>query len=316
MLGVLSPGGPSGRLSILIFHRVLRVPDPLLPDEPCAHRFDQICSWLQQWFNVLPLDIAVERLHAGDLPPRSLAITFDDGYTDNHDVAMPILRKRGLTATFFVATDFLDGGRMWNDTLVESVRRCRLPELDLSGTGLALKTLPLTSLSERLDAIAALIGTCRYLEPLQRKAMVESIAVAAGAILPDDLMMTSAKVMALHRAGMGIGGHTLSHPILARLPAHEALREMQNGKACLENLVQAPVTMFAYPNGRPGSDYTAEHADLAKEVGFKAAVSTAWGVADRSSHPFQLPRFTPWNRSRWAFGFRLAQNAMRPVLTA
>lgn len=64
-----SPGGDKGNLSILIFHRVLSVPDLLFPREPDVARFEQIAQWLKAWFNVLPLSEAVARLQRGDLPP-------------------------------------------------------------------------------------------------------------------------------------------------------------------------------------------------------------------------------------------------------
>ena len=67
------------------------------------------------------------------VPPKSILITFDDGYADNHDIALPILKRHGLTATFFIATGFLDGGRMWNDTVIEAVRRTKRTTLDLRG---------------------------------------------------------------------------------------------------------------------------------------------------------------------------------------
>ena len=70
-------------MSILVFHRVLALPDPLFPGEVDAVRFNRICSWLADWFQVLPLDQAVRHLRAGSLPARALAITFDDGYADN-----------------------------------------------------------------------------------------------------------------------------------------------------------------------------------------------------------------------------------------
>ena len=108
----MSPAGPNARLSILIFHRVLSARDPLVPEEIDAPRFDQICRWLKASFNVLPLDAAVASLKAGTLPQRAACITFDDGYADNFRVAMPILQQQGLTATFFIATGFLDGGRI------------------------------------------------------------------------------------------------------------------------------------------------------------------------------------------------------------
>ena len=131
LLWLMSPAGRRARLSVLIFHRVLPQIDPLFPEEVDAQRFEQICGWLRSWFNVLPLDEAVLRLTDGALPERALAITFDDGYADNHNVALPILQRHGLVATFFIATGFLDGGRMWNDSVIESVRRTAQQEFDL-----------------------------------------------------------------------------------------------------------------------------------------------------------------------------------------
>ena len=122
-MGLLSPAGPKARLSILIFHRVHQQRDPLFPGEVDATDFDNICAWARSMFNVLPLDEAVTRHASHSLPERALSITFDDGYADNHDVAMPILRKHGITATFFIASGFLNGGRMWNDTAIEAMRR-------------------------------------------------------------------------------------------------------------------------------------------------------------------------------------------------
>ena len=80
-----------GRLSILIFHRVLRERDPLLPTEPTGAEFDSLLAHLANRFSILPLAEAVERLYGGTLPRSAMAITFDDGYADNLSVAAPIL---------------------------------------------------------------------------------------------------------------------------------------------------------------------------------------------------------------------------------
>ena len=133
---LLSPAGPSARLSVLIFHRVLAQPDPLFPSEPDARRFDAILGWISQWFCVMPLNTAVAALRRGELPGRALSITFDDGYADNHSVALPLLQRHGMTATFFIASGFLDGGRMWNDSVIEAVRRTSLGTLNLRGLGM------------------------------------------------------------------------------------------------------------------------------------------------------------------------------------
>ena len=312
LLALRSPAGPRARLSTLIFHRVLPAPDPLFPDEICAARFDQICGWLRQWFNVLPLDQACRQLREGTLPARALAITFDDGYADNHDVALPILCRHGLNATFFIATGFLDGGRMWNDTLVETVRRARGSVLNLASLGLQdIHTLPLETLPQRRQAIGQLIQACRYLPIEERLQVTTRIANTAGVSLPNDLMMRSDQVQAMHRAGMGIGGHTVHHPILARTTPEQARREISEGKARLEALTQSTVTLFAYPNGKPGQDFDTSHPALVRELGFEAAVTTAWGAADGATDAYRLPRFTPWDRSRFTFGLRMARN-LRP----
>lgn len=309
LLRLLSPAGPRARLSVLIFHRVLPHPDPLFPGEIDAAQFDEICGWLKDWFNVLPLDEAVRRLRKADLPTRALAITFDDGYADNHGVAMPILLKHGLPSTFFIATGFLDGGRMWNDTVIESVRRTPLQTLDLrSVCGMDLGVFALGSVAGKRAAIDRVIGSIKYMEPSERQTVVDTIALRAEASLPDDLMMTGQQVREMHGAGMQIGAHTVSHPILARLDRSAARHEIESSKRHLEALTGQSVELFAYPNGKPVEDYTEEAVAIARESGFNAAVSTAWGAARRGTDLFQLPRFTPWDKRRMRFGARLAKN--------
>jgi peptidoglycan/xylan/chitin deacetylase (PgdA/CDA1 family) len=310
LLQLLSPAGSGSRLSVLIFHRVLAVADPLFPDVPDTQRFERIVEWVKTWFNVLSLPEAVERLRRGDLPARPLVVTFDDGYADNEEVALPILRRFGLPATFFVSTAFLDGGGlMWNDAVVEAIRTCRSDALDLSRLGLGVHDLG--SPAQRRRAIDTLLVKIMHLPPVQRADSVARIVEATGSAPGGKLMMSSDQVRSLFAAGMTIGGHTVTHPILARLEAEAARREIVDGKLRLEEIIGDRIDVFAYPSGRPGRDYAAEHAQMVRACGFKAAVSTAWGVAGAGADHLQLPRFTPWDHSRWRFGLRLAQNLRR-----
>jgi len=121
-------------------------------------------------------------------------------------------------------------------------------------------------------------------------------------------------VRAMRRAGMQIGAHTLTHPILARLDADSARAEIGGSKRFLEALLDEPVTLFAYPNGKPGRDFSDESVAIARDLGFETAVTTAWGVADRNSDRLRLPRFTPWERTRLRFGARMFNTLRtRPV---
>ncbi|HEX6136690.1 MAG TPA: polysaccharide deacetylase family protein [Casimicrobiaceae bacterium] len=308
LLRLLSPAGRRGKLTTLIFHRVRPEPDALFPNEVDAAAFHERLRWIREWFNVLPLEDAVAALARGSLPERALAITFDDGYADNYDAALPILREHGLPATFFVATAFLDGGRMWNDTVIEAIRRASGSPLDLSLLGLGVHALG--SIEARRRTIDALLARLKYLAPDERLARAEAIASSAGGRLAGDLMMTSEQVRALAAAGMGIGGHTMTHPILARSDAPTARREIADGRDALEAIIRQPVRLFAYPNGKPGADYAAEHVEMVRGLGFAAAVSTSPGAARAGSSAFELPRFTPWEASAGIWGYRLARNLL------
>lgn len=303
-----STRGGDNRLSIFVFHRVLPELDPLFPDEVDAAVFDRMLGWISRWFRVVPLAEGIKQMRRGDLPPRAAAITFDDGYADNLTQALPILQRHDVSATLFVATGFLDGGRMWNDTVIESVRRTPLAQLDLSAIDLGF--VATGTVAEKRQAIEWLIPRTKHLAPAQRQEQVAAISHASEAGLPDDLMMRSDQLLAWHKAGMGVGAHTVTHPILATTEPSVARQEMADSKIHLESLLGERISLFAYPNGKPGQDYRSEHARLAAELGFEAAVATVWGAAKRDSDPFQLPRFTPWDRTKHRFGLRLLQNLL------
>ena len=308
-LALASPAGTRGRLSILIFHRVLPRRDALCPDAPDAAEFEAQMRWVRDWFRVLPLPRAIEMLYAGTIPARALAITFDDGYADNEELAAPILQRLGMTATFFVATGFLDGQIMWNDRVIEAVRSCRARDLDLRS--LSLGHHEIASPLQRQQAIASLLKEIKHLEPQRRQAATDALVQRCGGRPAPRLMMQPGQLRRLRDMGMDVGAHTVNHPILTRLRAAEAREEMSGSKRRLEDILGEPIELFAYPNGVPQQDYAAEPAVMARDCGFSAAVSTAWGAASAKSDRFQLPRFTPWDRSRLRYGARLLGNLGR-----
>lgn len=299
--------GPfSRRLTILIYHRVIAEPDPLVPDQVYAREFDWQLTVLGRWFTVLPLPETVARLREGTLPVRAACVTFDDGYADNVTAALPILRRHGVPATFFLATAFIDGGRMWNDTVIETVRRAPGNMLDARPVG--LDTLDIATPDLRRRVIDRLLAALKYLPMEERQQRADDLSSATACELPSSLMMTTEQVRQLHNSGMEIGAHTVNHPILANLDSERAGNEIRESKVRLEAITGSSVSLFAYPNGKPGLDYYREHVDMVKKLGFEAAVSTARGVAHAASDPFQLPRFTPWDRTPGKFLLRLMQN--------
>ncbi|MCO6439774.1 MAG: polysaccharide deacetylase family protein [Nitrococcus mobilis] len=298
------------KLSILIYHRVLDAPDPLQPGIVDRAVFDRQMWGVSRFFRVLPLAEAVNRLRDGTLPRRALCVTFDDGYRDNVDIALPILRRHGVHATFFIATGFLDGGCMWNDRVIEAVRSLSGDKLDLTEFTGQRFDLP-ADLRARGSVLQAILRAIKHLPFAQREAAVALIERQAGRTVPG-LMMGEAGIRALMLGGMDIGAHTVNHPILSRLPVAEARREIAASRQTLESLTGRPVRLFAYPNGNPGLDYGEAHVAMVRALGFDAAVSTAWGCASPGSDRYQLPRFTPWDRPLPRYLARLALMRLRP----
>jgi peptidoglycan/xylan/chitin deacetylase (PgdA/CDA1 family) len=93
----------------------------------------------------------------------------------------------------------------------------------------------------------------------------------------------------------------MTHPILRTLSDDVARDEIQLSRQALERITGRTIRTFAFPNGRPGDDYTVRDRDLVRDLGFEFALSTSPGVASSRSDLYQLPRFTPWDQepSRW-----------------
>jgi phosphatidylinositol alpha-1,6-mannosyltransferase len=312
MLSLLSPAGPAARLSVLLFHKVPVHADPLAPGELNLARFEQMLDLVGANANVLPLSEASAALERGTLPARAVALTFDDGYAEWIDNVAPALLRRGMPATFFITTGQFEGGVLWHERILAAVRAlpaqgAQLPagmalfsNLDAPGCRQRLveqlqERLKYAPLNQRLDAIAQLESqACRPL------------------LLPPGFDATS--VRTLHSKGFEIGAHTVHHPILNECTAQQARAEIADCKAELEGIIGGPVHAFAYPNGRPGRDFSHEHVAMVKAAGYRTAVTTSIGVARTGTDPFQLPRFTPWGLSDDRMAFQLARNMLtRPV---
>lgn len=296
----------SNRLAILIYHRVRNNTDPLTPYDMKAEQFDWEMRLLRQYFNVLSLDEAVSALENHTLPDRAVCITFDDGYTDQVEVALPILEKYDHPAAFFIPTGYLNGGCMWNDVVTETIRFYRGRELNLTKLNLGLHKV--STVTEKRETIAHLLDIIKHFHPEKRKQVLDCMKMLIGFDVAKNLMMSANSIQLLSNAGMEIGCHSKMHPILTSLSDAEAGAEIRESKQILEEIVDKPVRYFAYPNGKPYEDYMPEHVEIVKQAGFEAALSTAKGVSTTESDIFQLPRFTPWDNNPTKFMLRLMSN--------
>lgn len=293
--GIARLGGKSG-LMVLIYHRVLPAPDPMLPDVPDAGMFATQMSVISRYFRVAPLRQALDELQQGRLPAPTVAVTFDDGYADNLEVALPVLQRFDVPATVFVAPGFLDGGLMFNDAITEIFRQAPAGLFDLQPFGLG--SWQLDDWAGRRRAANKVTLQIKYQTLAERQSLIARLAQHAGATLPDRLMLSSEQLRRLNQAELiDIGAHTVNHPILARLDDAAAETEIRASKAQLEQLLGESVELFAYPNGKPGADYLPQHVLQVKRAGFRYALSTSEGVARNRNALFEVPRLGSWDRT-------------------
>lgn len=307
LLGLLSPAGPSARLSTLLFHKVPTVADPLASSELDLTRFEQILDFVEANANVLPLSEASEALRRGKLPQRAVTLTFDDGYAEWIDNVSPALRRRGLPATFFVTTGHLEGAEvLWHERIVAAVRALPSQGAILPGGLGGYTDLDLPGHRERL--VTQLQESLKYAPLRQRLDAIEHLERQACRPLVLPPRFDAASVRTLHSQGFEIGAHTVNHPILNECTPQQARTEIAASKETLEAIIGGRVLSFAYPNGRPGEDFRAEHVEMVKAAGYQNAVTTSNGVAQAGTDPFQLPRFTPWGLSDERIAFQMARN--------
>lgn len=295
------------RLHVLIYHRVMPEPDPLRPWEIDQRQFHEHMRWISGVFRVIPLSQAVSELDAGTLKRRSLAITFDDGYLDNTTHALPILQSFDFPATFFCTSAWLDGGLMWNDQVIEAVRQW--PGDALSIPELQQDPFPVATIEQKNQAIQAILPKLKYRNHAERQAIADRLSNRPEIRLPE-LMMRPEHLRSLAENGMDIGGHTHSHPILAQMDDAEASDELAHNKQTLEKIINQPLNHFAYPNGKPLTDFLPKHQQMVSELGYRCALSTQPGLADRSTHRYEIPRFTPWDKTPNKFLARLTRMAI------
>lgn len=296
------------KLSILIYHSIRKGLDDLTPYSLNATIFEQQINLLNRYFDVVTLSEGIERIKQGNVERPTVVITFDDGYVDQYDVALPILNKFGVPATFFVTTAYFDGGLMWNDSVVESFRK--LPHdmeyINLDKIGLGVQSI--SGDEQKRKILSYILMQLKRMHPFQREESVSIIRDIASSYEDVKLMMDRQQLREMSDAGMEIGCHTKSHPILTSLSDQESIKEIRESKIELEHITEKPVRYFAYPNGRPYEDYMPEHVEIVKELGFDAAFSTAKGVTTAESDFYQLPRFTPWDKSSFKFMLRILAN--------
>jgi peptidoglycan/xylan/chitin deacetylase (PgdA/CDA1 family) len=229
----------------------------------------------------------------GELPDRAVVVTFDDGYTDNYEIAAPVLNKAGVPATFYATIECVEQGRLpWPARLRFVFRNAKKGSwVDSDG-----KTWPLASDVEREKAILLSCDECCKLTGSAQQNYVDCLERILDTRVPvgsGNLMMNYEQLRGLVRQGHIVGSHTMTHPNMAHIRAEDARHELTESKRRLEQQLNAVVAHFSYPCPALSPHWTEQTVAASGVAGYETAVTTDGGLARKGDNPLRLKRIRP-----------------------
>jgi peptidoglycan/xylan/chitin deacetylase (PgdA/CDA1 family) len=317
------------KVLILLYHRVTELrSDPWLLSVTPSH-FAEHLEVLRQHARPIRLQQLSQALLDGNLPDRSVVVTFDDGYADNLHNAKPLLKRYGVPATVFLTSGYIGHERefWWDELDRVFLQPGTLPErlsLNVNGNTCRWELDEAARYSEEAsrrhrhwraqEAPTPRHSLCSSLRELlhpmtegERRRVLDELLTWAGLETAARLShrpLSLEEAVALAKGDLvEVGAHTVTHPALSTLPGASQRDEILQSKARLEEIVGCPVTSFAYPYG----DVSAETAGIVREAGFARACSTGAGLVELSTDPFQLPRRYVQDWDGEAFSRRLSR---------
>jgi peptidoglycan/xylan/chitin deacetylase (PgdA/CDA1 family) len=305
---------------ILLYHRVADAETDAQSLAVRPDRFREHLSVIAAEYEPVTLRDLVGTTRAGRAlrGRRAVAVTFDDGYADNLSVAKPLLERSGISATVYVASAYLRGGKRfwWDEVERVLLGPGRLPatlELSLPGENVRFElgdrsehavdgargpegwsVLDDDDPSPRHAVYRTLCARLRPLDETAREAALRALSSLVedqnGEPRDPPRPLTADELIQLADGDLvDVGAHTVSHPVLAELPRSRQQDEIAGGKQELETILGRPVVSFAYPYGG-GTDFNRTTVSLVRAAGFEHACTSLAGPLTSRTNPFRLPR--------------------------
>lgn len=297
-LGRLFPS-VAGRGLIFTLHHVR--PKTPLPFEPNGHLEvtpEFLSAVIEESLAAGLTPVALEDLpqrlaDAGDTR-RFVAFTLDDGYRNNRDFAAPIFRRHGIPYTIFVTPGFVERRTsMWWETLAELLNHRTSVELDI-GAGVER-----VSIATHAEKVAAFDAVCALVNRGDQVSATERLNTAARSVGIDPLGIIDREIMdeqelaalAASDPLLRYGGHTLTHPVLARVSDAALKDEIEGSMRLASHYGNRPAKAFAYPYGTACAIGEREFA-AAQAAGVTIGVTTRPGMlsAETLQNPMAVRR--------------------------
>lgn len=288
-------------LPILAYHRVIDFDENTPFDFEVSNvsatppQFEKQLAFLKAHFNPITFgELKANRFEGTPLPPHPVMITFDDGYKDNFTKAFPLLNKYGLKATFFLTAGFIGSDQLFPfERLSYSLNKTSHSSIDLSS--FKLGRLPISTPQERIKARQIIIHYLRSLDETTHQAVFQTVMERLDVTVPagtgHSQIMNWDDIVEMSRHGMEFGSHSMTHPILSRVPSAQLKDETQDSKDLIEARLNKPIDAFCYPASGKTDYFGVREEEALKSAGYHFGVTFLHGLENTlSMNPYQIRR--------------------------
>ncbi|MGM0609427.1 MAG: polysaccharide deacetylase family protein [Candidatus Muiribacteriota bacterium] len=281
------------KLSILTFHRITEKQQNYFipPMAITSSGFEALIKNISHFYKFVDLKTAADKIKNNEYTGNSVAVSFDDGYKDNYDIAMPVLKKYNIPATFFVPVNQIDNNEpYWWDFLYYIVKNYRerlvsFFEKETKNFSEFQSINRNIHLSEDMYC-RVLVQQINSMTETDRITFLEKLKNSFGAYDGKRLLMNWNEIKDLKKQNFSIGSHTLSHIPLTDLNEAEVEKEINLSKKILEKRINSPVNGFCYPRGAWNKDIES----IVKKAGYDYAVTTEYGTNSKKFNLYSMKR--------------------------
>ncbi len=282
-------------LRILCYHRVMDIDyrhfelDDEVVDAAVAD-FDRQMRFVARHFNVIGFKELEEYKRRGIFPKNSLIVTFDDGYKDFYTNAYPVLKRYKMPATIFLTTGHIGTNRLfWWDKLAFFIKNTPKKEISITHNGSTYK-YDLSTYARRQQSLKILNRLMKKIRNEEKEAILRFIERSAGIKIDPaatkGLILSWEDIEMMFNDSIEFGAHSLTHPILPNLSPAKVEREIFLSKKKIEQQIEKPVIVFAYPSGA----YNESCKELLKKAGFIFGCTYTKGINDLKTDSYELKR--------------------------
>jgi peptidoglycan/xylan/chitin deacetylase (PgdA/CDA1 family) len=284
-------------VTILRYHAVQDIPDKTDATIGAhimhpTNNFRKQMEILAKDYDPITMDDLVDYVDGKiDMSNRAVVITFDDGYTDNYEVAAPIMKEHGIPGTFYITVNTIGNKTIpWFIRTRYAFWTTPLKEWTMPSDGVRFK---LEKRDDRVVAMRSLNNHCVRLTGKEQDKFITQIEKALGIESPlttNNFMMSWEQVADLKEQGHIIGSHTLTHPNLAKISKDEMRYEIVDSKRIIDQKLDTDTIHFSYPNPGLSPQWDEETTQAVNDAGYKTAVLSRHGAVYVNDNLFTLNR--------------------------